>query len=183
MTETQCCVFDPVREQCGTVNVEIREAREEDFVMITSIYAYHVKNGTGSFEIEQPGRDEMLMRWRKVKDRNGVFLVAINEDGIAGFAYAGPYNSREAYKKTVEDSVYICPYVLHTGVGTKLLSALIEACRAKGFTQMVSVIGDSENRSSIGLHEKLGFKHVGVFKSVGEKFGRILDVVLMQKAL
>ena len=167
-----------------TGSLTVRDAKPEDFPAIASIYAWHVEHGTGSFETVPPDEKELLQRWRKVLDWGSSWLVAENEDGrIMGYAYAGPYNTREAYRKTVEDSVYICRHAMHRGVGTALMKALIAACREKGFTNMVSVIGDSENRGSIGLHEKLGFQRCGSFTNVGSKFDRLLDVVFMQLPL
>lgn len=179
MSEVSYCSL-PNKE---LTEINIRNAVEEDFETISSIYAYHVQKGTGSFEIEPPSVEEMLHRWHKVLDWGGIWVTAVDSDGIIGYAYAGPHSTREAYRDTVEDSIYICPRVVGKGVGTKLLTALITACKKERFSQMVSVIGDSENTASIKLHEKLGFVHCGSFKSVGKKFGVQLDVVFMQKEL
>ena len=112
-----------------------------------------------------------------------------NEDGgefdgdLVGYAYAGPYRTRPAYRFTVENSVYVAHDSHRRGVGKALLQALIEACTEKGFRLMVAVIGDSKQAASIGLHEAAGFKHAGVFENIGYKFDRWLDSVLMQRAL
>ncbi len=112
------------------------------------------------------------------------YLVAEIDGMLAGYAYAGPYRSRPAYRLTVEDSVYIAPDTHRRGIGRALLAALIEAAQARGFRQMIAVIGDSTRQAaSIGLHEALGFRHVGILKHVGFKHGRWLDSVLMQRAL
>ncbi len=165
------------------MSIEIREANGRDFEAITDIYAYHVLNGTGSFEIVPPSLDEMKKRWHKVLDWGGPYLVALIEKEVVGFAYGGPHNTREAYKWCVEDSVYVSKDHQHQGVGTALEKELIKRCKDGRFTEMVSVIGDSENIGSIKLHEKLGFKHCGCFHKVGYKFGRWLDVVFMEKTL
>lgn len=160
--------------------IEVRGAEAGDFEAITSIYAWNVRHGTGSFEIDPPDRDEMMRRWKEVLAWSGIYLVAVRGGSVLGFAYAGPHNTRAAYRGTVEDSVYICPRVQHCGIGTRLMSELIARCRAAGFRQIVSVIGDAGNRGSVGLHEKMGFEHRGGFRAVGRKFGRDLDVVFMQ---
>jgi phosphinothricin acetyltransferase len=160
--------------------ITVRDAKEGDFETITSIYAWNVRHGTGSFEIDPPDRDEMMKRWRAALAWSGIYLVAERGGQVLGFAYAGPHNTRAAYRGTVEDSIYICPLAQHKGIGTMLLTELIRRCRRAGFRQLVSVVGDSGNKGSVGLHEKLGFAHCGGFRAVGRKFGRDLDVVFMQ---
>src|SRR5690606_1155716 len=108
---------------------------------------------------------------------------AESEDGVIGFAYAGPYKERPAYRFTVEDSVYVAPTALKRGVGRLLLQAVIDRCTALGARQMMAVIGDSGNTASIGLHQRLGFTHIGTARGLGFKFGRWLDVVYLQRAL
>ena len=111
------------------------------------------------------------------------YLVAVIDGTVVGYAYAGPYRARPAYRFTVENSVYVAHDSHRRGVGKALLQALIEACTEKGFRLMVAVIGDSKQAASIGLHEAAGFKHAGVFENIGYKFDRWLDSVLMQRAL
>jgi L-amino acid N-acyltransferase YncA len=100
-----------------------------------------------------------------------------------GYAYAGPYRARPAYRWTVEDSIYVAPKAHRRGIGRGLLERLIEDCAARDFRQMIAVIGDSHNAPSIELHRVAGFRPVGTFESVGFKFGRWLDSVLMQRPL
>jgi phosphinothricin acetyltransferase len=103
---------------------------------------------------------------------------------LCGYAYAGLYRSRPAYRWTLEDSVYIAHDMHRCGIGYALLAALIERAGALGFRQMIAVIGDSTRQAaSAGLHEALGFRHVGILQDVGFKHGRWLDTVLMQRAL
>jgi L-amino acid N-acyltransferase YncA len=163
---------------------DIRNATPEDAAAISAIYAHHVLNGTGTFEIDPPGTIEITARMEKVRNRNWPWLVCVDDDGeVIGYAYAGPFRERAAYDKTVEDSIYLAPAAQGKGLGRALLLALIEACRKAGAQQMLAVIGDSENLASIGLHRALGFDDSGVLKRVGVKFGRALDVVILQKSL
>ena len=102
---------------------------------------------------------------------------------LPGYAYAGPYRLRPAYRHTVENSIYIASDMQRRGVGHALLTALIEACEARGYRQMIAVIGDSANAGSIGVHTRCGFAMIGTHPNVGFKFGRWLDTVMMQRAL
>jgi L-amino acid N-acyltransferase YncA len=164
--------------------VPVRPALEADMPAIAEIYAHHVLHGAATFEIVPPDAVEMTRRWREVEARGLPWLVAgAAGAAVTGYAYATPYRSREAYRFTVENSVYIDPGHLGEGIGTALLAALIEKCEAGSWRQMVAVIGDRNNSASVRLHEKLGFAHIGVLQAVGFKFGRWVDTVLMQRSL
>jgi phosphinothricin acetyltransferase len=163
--------------------VTIRPVAPEDMRDITAIYAHAVEHGTASFETEPPSEAEMTARWRTLQDGGFPYLVADAGGRIAGYAYAGPYRTRIAYRYTVEDSVYIHPDAHRRGIGRWLLTELIAQAEARGFRQMIAVIGDSAQTSSIALHRSLGFAPVGTFTNVGFKHGRWLDSVLMQRAL
>jgi phosphinothricin acetyltransferase len=160
-----------------------RDAVEADIPAIRAIYEHWVLHGTGSFELVPPDLAEMTARWRAIHDAGLPYIVAEADGRIAGFAYAGPYRPRPAYRFTVEDSVYVAPEALGRGLGRALLQAVIEAATAAGKRQMIAVIGDSANTGSIALHGALGFRHVGTFADVGFKFGDWRDTVLMQRAL
>ena len=160
-----------------------RAARLEDVAAITEIYGDHVRNGTATFELEPPDREEMLRRWRDITERGLPWLVAMRGDSVAGYAYAGAYRPRPAYRHTVEDSIYIRRDHVGNGIGRSLLDALIAGCERAGARQMIAVIGDSGNTASIRVHAATGFAPIGVLPDVGWKFGRWLDVVLMQRAL
>ncbi|WP_298500782.1 GNAT family N-acetyltransferase [uncultured Maritimibacter sp.] len=160
----------------------LRPAIHADLPAIRAIYAHAVTHGTASFELTPPDEAEMTRRFLALMDGGYPYLVA-EDDRLLGYAYAGPYRPRPAYRSTVENSVYVSPEAKRGGVGRALLTALIEAAEAKGYRQMIAVIGDSDNVPSISLHRALGFEHVGTFKSVGYKHGRWLDSVLMQRAL
>ena len=164
-------------------DVTIRHAREADLPAIAAIYAYHVANGLVSFETVAPDEDEMRRRWRALVEARYPYLVAERGGAACGYAYAGPYRARPAYRHTVEDSVYIEPSAQRRGIGTALLRALIEACTERGFRQMVAIVVDSGHPASIRLHRAAGFEVAGTLRSVGFKHGRWLDTVIMQRAL
>jgi phosphinothricin acetyltransferase len=164
-------------------SVRLRPSEENDIPSIAEIYAYHVLHGTASFEIDPPDAAEMARRRLDIVSRGLPYLVAADGDRIVGYAYAGLYRPRLAYRFTLEDSVYVHRDHIGRGIGVSLLQRLIPACREWGCRQLIAVIGDSANIASIRLHEKLGFKHVGVLRAVGFKFDRWVDSVLMQISL
>lgn len=161
----------------------IRAAHEGDIQAITAIYAFHVRHGLGSFELEPPDAVEMARRYAEVVDRDLPYLVAEREGHIVGFAYANRYHRRPAYRCTLEDSIYIHPEHTGQGIGRVLLPALIDACEQAGYRQLIAVIGDSHNLTSIRLHTGCGFQQVGLLRSVGFKLGHWLDTVFMQRPL
>jgi L-amino acid N-acyltransferase YncA len=163
--------------------VSIRPATPADVPAITRIYAQSVRTGTASFELDPPTEEEMTRRMRVLLDGGFPYLVAEIDGALAGYAYAGPYRTRPAYRFTVEDSIYIDPAAQRRGVGRALLDRLMEEATRRGFRQMIAVIGDSRQTPSIELHRAAGFRMVGNFENVGYKFERWLDSVLMQRAL
>ena len=163
--------------------VLIRDAGPADIAAITAIYAVEVTDFVNTYEYDIPDQAEMLRRMRDIIDRGFPYLVAEIDGQVAGYAYANTYRTRIAYQWTVENSVYVDARFQGQGVGTGLLQALIDACVARGFRQMVAVIGEPTNTASIRLHERFGFELVGVFRGLGRKHGRWLDTVQMQRAL
>lgn len=150
------------------------------------IYAHHVLSGTGTFEIEPPSLEEMTQRWGRIVSNGWPWLVATptaDLSRVLGFAYAAPFRERAAYAKTFEVSIYVGPTTQRQGAGSLLLNELLHMLKGDGVREALAVIGDSYNAASIGLHKKLGFTHAGRLTNVGEKFGRTLDVVLMQRTL
>ena len=162
---------------------EIRSAAEADLPFITAIYEHAVRVGTATFELVPPDLAEMTRRYRALIDGGFPYVVAVQDGVVAGYAYAGPYRPRPAYRFTVENSVYLDPAAHRRGIGLKLMQRLIAECEARGFRQMIAVIGDSANAGSIGLHRRCGFEMIGTHPNVGLKFGRWLDTVMMQRAL
>ena len=161
----------------------VRTATPADIPAITRIYAHAVRHGTASFELEPPDEAEIGRRQRALLDGGYPYLVAEIDGAVAGYAYAGPYRARPAYRFSVENSIYIAPDMHRRGIGRVLLDRLIVECEARGYRLMIAVIGDSAQTPSIELHRAAGFKMVGTFENVGFKFDRWLDSVLMQRAL
>jgi L-amino acid N-acyltransferase YncA len=162
--------------------VIIRPVMDADVEAVAAIYGHHVLHGLGTFEETPPAPEEMARRMAAVTSHDLPYLVA-DDGGVVGFAYAGPFRPRAAYRFTVEDSVYVASEAAGKGVGKALMTRLIEMCEANGLRQMIAVIGDSGNASSIGLHRALGFEMRGVAAGAGYKHGRWVDIVWMQRAL
>jgi L-amino acid N-acyltransferase YncA len=161
----------------------IRPATSADIPTITRIYQHAVRHGTASFEIEPPDEAEMARRQRMLLDGGYPYLVAEADGAVLGYAYAGAYRARPAYRWSVENSIYVDTEKHRRGIGRALLERLIAESEARGYRQMIAVIGDSDQTPSIALHRALGFEMVGTLRHVGFKFGRWLDTVLMQRAL
>jgi len=162
---------------------EIRPATEADLPFITDIYEQAVRYGTATFELTPPDLAEMTRRFRALMDGGFPYLVAMLDGSVAGYAYAGPYRPRPAYRFTVENSIYLRPAIHRRGVGLSLMRALLSECEKRRYRQMIAVIGDSANAGSIGLHTRCGFQMIGTHPNVGLKFGRWLDTVMMQLSL
>jgi L-amino acid N-acyltransferase YncA len=161
----------------------VRPALPADAGRMAEIYAGHVRHGTATFETEPPPAAEMARRLADVVGRGLPWLVAEVDGLIVGYAYAGPYRLRPAYRYTVENSVYLDPEWTGRGIGRMLMERVMAECERTGCRQMIAVIGDSANAASIRLHRSLGFRDIGVFRAVGWKLGRWLDTVLMQREL
>jgi len=165
------------------MSILIRPSSEPDLGAIAAIYAHAVAHGTASFELDPPNTAEMARRRAALLEGGYPYLVAEQDGTLLGYAYAGAYRTRPAYRSTVEDSIYVAPAAQGQGIGRLLLAALIEECEARDFRLMVAVIGDEESKGSIGLHRSLGFEPVGILKGIGYKHGRWLSTVLMQRPL
>jgi L-amino acid N-acyltransferase YncA len=161
----------------------LRPSLATDLPAIHAIYENAVLHGTGTFETEVPDPAEMARRRDEVLGRGLPWLVAERDGAVIGYAYANYFRPRMAYRFCLEDSIYLSPAAQGQGVGRLLLAELIARCEAAGARQMLAVIGDAENKGSVRVHRALGFEHTGVLKSAGWKFGRWLDVVLMQRQL
>jgi phosphinothricin acetyltransferase len=165
------------------VVVQLRPAQLTDLPAIHSIYAHHVLHGLASFEEEPPSVEEIGRRYRDITGRGLPYLVAEYGVDVAGYGYCAPYRARSAYRYALEDSVYVRHDMTGRGVGKALLDELIVRCEALGYRQIIAVIGDSGHAASIGVHAACGFLRVGTLRSVGFKFGRWVDSVLMQRPL
>ncbi len=154
-----------------------------DLPEIQAIYAHHVLHGTGTFEETPPSIEQMQARYAAGLAAGTDWLVARDPTGVLGFGYYGPFRHRSAYDWTVEDSVYVRDDVRGQGVGKAIVADLVARAEARGYRQMLALIGDSDNIGSIGMHASLGFQRAGVMRACGVKFGRWLDVVIMQRPL
>lgn len=164
--------------------IAIRPAMTADLPAITSIYGHAVVHGTASYEYDPPALSEMTQRFSALMNGGFPYVVAQSGGDVLGYAYAGPFRTRPAYRFIVEDSIYIAPTTQGRGIGKLLLRELIARCERQGFRQMIAVIGDGEvNTASIALHAAMGFTHSGRLTGSGFKHGHWCDTVLMQLAL
>lgn len=160
----------------------VRPFKPEDAAAIADIYRPYVEKTTITAEEVAPDADEIIRRWQHLKELGLPYLVAEIDGEVAGYAYAGRFRMRSAYRYTVENSIYVSDRFHRRGVARELMTRLIEACSWAGAKQMIAVIADPEyNDKSVGLHTSLGFKRVALFEGIGLKFGRHLDVAMMQR--
>src|ERR1700738_106174 len=164
-------------------SLEIRPTVAADLPSITAIYEQAVLQGTATFELIPPDLTEMTRRFGVLMDGGFPYVVAALEGRVVGYAYSGAYRPRPAYRFTVENSVYLEPDIHRRGIGRQLLQRLIAESEARGYRQMIAVIGDSANAGSIGVHTKCGFQMIGTHPDVGFKFGRWLDTVMILRAV
>ena len=163
--------------------MELRDAAPDDLPAIQEIYAYHVRHGLASFEETPPDVEELRERYFKVTSAGLPWIVALEDGAVLGYGYCIPYRARSAYRFALEDSVYVRHDRHRKGVGRALLEELIRRCALLGYRQLIAVIGDSAHAPSIGVHAATGFVRVGTIRSVGYKFGRWVDTVIMQRPL
>jgi L-amino acid N-acyltransferase YncA len=163
--------------------MQIIEAEEHHIPAIHAIYAWHVANGTASFETDVPTLNDMQTRLHKLRDAGLPWFVLIDEERVKGYCYLGHYRTRAAYRFTLEDSIYVDKDFCHRGAGKVLLARAIEWAEQHGYRQLVCVVGNSENEASLALHQRAGFTLTGTLKNVGFKHGRWLDIVIMQRTL
>jgi L-amino acid N-acyltransferase YncA len=161
----------------------LRSSTDLDLPAITAIYAHHVTHGTGTFETTPPTESDMAARRQDVLAKGLPFLVAEQDGRVLGYAYCQWFKPRPAYRFSAEDSIYLDPKAAGQRIGNKLLMELAKQAEAAGIRKLIAVIGDSGNAASIGVHRAIGFRHVGTIESCGWKFGRWLDIVLMEKSL
>ncbi len=163
-------------------DIIVRPSTEDDVPAMLAIYAHHIQRGLGEFDVEPLHADDMKRRRKNMLKNRLPHLVAEYNGAVIGYAYAVPFRKRPAYRYTVKHSIYVHADHLHSGVGRCLLPALIDACAAPGYRQMIAYI-DVANVPSQHLHETFGFERSGLLKAVGFKYGRWTDIILMQRAL
>ena len=172
------------QEQSRPSEINIRPALVDDLVSVTEIYNFYIANSVVTFDIEVMTTADWETKFHWIQGLGLPFIVAESEGKqIIGFAYVAPWRQKAAYRRTVEDSIYLRPAATGKRVGTNLLQSLIDASKAAGVKEIVAVISDKGAESSIALHERFGFKKQGHLGKVGFKFDRWLGVVLMQKSL
>lgn len=164
--------------------IVIRPALETDMVAVAEIYNYYIQNSVVTFDIEPLKLGDWIEKHRWLVGLQMPFLVAVTNSGyVLGFAYVAPWRQRSAYKRTVENSIYLRPSATGKRIGTRLMTQLMADAKAAGVKEIVAVISDKGAESSIQLHETLGFTHQGHLGKVGFKFGRWLGTVLLQRSL
>ena len=174
---------DEPRGRAGVATV--RNSRDADVPAMLAIYLHHIRRGVDPEAIgdfEAPDAEDLKRRRKSMQRRRMPHLVAELDGVVAGYAYAVPFRKRPAYRYTVKHSIYVHNDHLRRGFGRRLMSALIDACAAAGFRQMIGYI-DGANHASLGLHEAFGFRQVGYLPSIGYKFGRWTDTVMVQRSL
>jgi L-amino acid N-acyltransferase YncA len=165
--------------------VTVRDSRESDVPAMLAIYLHHIRRGVDpgvDGDFETPDAEDIKRRRKTMQRRKMPHILAEENGQVVGYAYAVPFRKRPAYRYCVKHSIYVHHDHLHRGIGRKLMSALIDACAAAGFRQMIGYI-DAANRASLGLHETFGFRQVGYLPSVGYKFGHWTDTVMVQRSL
>ena len=161
----------------------IRPSTDDDLAAITRIYTHHVLHGTGTFETTPPTEAEMAQRRADVLGKGLPWLVVEDKGQVLGYAYGNWFKPRPAYRFSVEDSIYLAPEAAGQGLGRLLLAELLAVLQRAGIRKVMAVIGDSGNAGSVGVHRTLGFTPVGTVPACGWKFGRWLDIVIMEKPL
>ena len=161
----------------------VRDATDADVAQIAAIYAREVETGVATFEEAPPSKQDLLGRMTNIKRLGLPYLVAERAGKVLGYAYAGQFHPRVAYRYTLENTVYIHHEARRQGVARALLTALMARAQAIGCRQMVALITHVPGSASEALHAELGFRPVGILKAVGYKFGRWLDVAYMQRPI
>jgi phosphinothricin acetyltransferase len=163
--------------------IAIRPAQERDLAAVQRIYAHYVEGTQASFEERAPDVGELRRRLAAVRERGLPYVVAVEDDAVLGYGYCTAYRARAAYRRTVEDSVYVAPGARGRGIGRALLERLLADCAAAGVREVIAVIADTGDPASVALHARCGFHEAGRLRGVGSKHGRFLDTVLLQRSL
>jgi L-amino acid N-acyltransferase YncA len=161
----------------------IRPTVPDDLSAIATIYAHHVHTGVATFELTAPDTSELERRMNVITGEGLPFLTATLDGRIAGYAYCAPWKTRQAYRHTVEDSIYVAPDAVGCGVGGRLLDSLLTECTGAGVREVIAVIVEAGGAASLALHRHRGFVDAGRLTAVGFKHGRWLDTLLLQCSL
>lgn len=166
-----------VRASSGVV---VRPASDSDLRVVAGIFGHYVDSSVATFETVPPA----LSYWRRLRSdltaRRLPFLVCESDGDVVGYAYAAPWRAKPAYRHTVESTIYLAPGYTGQGLGRRLLEALRSECARAGAEQMIAVIADSGDPSSVALHRACGFTESGRLRNVGHKHGRLIDTLLLQ---
>jgi phosphinothricin acetyltransferase len=160
-----------------------RAAVPDDLTVIAEIYSHYVRTSVATFELEPPDADEWRRRFDAIVGAGLPFIVTERDGAIAGYAYCAPWKTRPAYRRTVEDSVYVAPGAVGRGCGTELMRDVLVACASGGIREVIAVIADTGDPASADLHRRFGFTDAGRLVNVGYKHDRYVDTVLLQRTL
>ena len=165
-------------------SIVIRASRDDDVEPMLAIYRRHIRRGieAGVEDTGTPQPDDLRDRRKNLRNRRLPHLVATRAGEVVGYAYVVQFRKRPAYRFTVKHSIYVHHEHLGRGIGRMLIRALIDACAAAGFRQMIGYI-DAENAASLALHERFGFARVGLLPGVAYRYGRWSDSVMVQRSL
>jgi phosphinothricin acetyltransferase len=163
--------------------MDIRPVTHADLDAVAEIYGHYVEHSVATFDMTPPTVAQWHAKLADLVERDLPFLVADEGDGPIGFAYAGPWRPKPAYRHTVEDTIYLAPGHTGKGLGAALLTELLTRCAAAGVRQVVAVIADTGSDASAALHRRMGFTDAGRLAGVGRKHGRWVDTLLMQRDL
>jgi L-amino acid N-acyltransferase YncA len=159
---------------------EIASARPEDLPGIVEIYAHYVTASVATFEEVVPSAADLRRKLDDLGERGLPFLVAKDGDRVLGYAHASPWRPKPAYRRSVEDSIYLAPEATGRGLGKALLDRLLRECRGYVVVAVIATGGADEGAASVALHRSFGFQDAGRLRNVGYKHDRWLDTVLMQ---
>lgn len=164
------------------MEISIRPYKDSDSQAILDIINYNILNSTALYDYNTRTLEQQTEILKEKTDKNFPVIVAVLNEKVVGFGYYSEFRFREAYKYTVEHSVYVNKDFQGMKIGHLLMEELIKTAKEQKLHTMIAVI-DSENKSSVKFHEKYGFKTVGIIKESGYKFERWLDSVFMQLIL
>ena len=168
----------------STARPVVRSAEADDLPAVAAILEPYVSGTAVTFDEQPPDLATWRQRLADLAARGLPFLVAELDGAIVGYAYVSPWRPKAAYRYTVEDTIYLSPAAQGRGIGTRLLSALLDACSLAGVRQVVAVVADDPAAAgSLPLHRRLGFEVAGVLRDVGVKHGRTVSTMLLQRSL